>query len=566
MKVFTKLVIGIFFAFSFILLAGQNGFAQLTIEPTTWNVIGLDSNKVSDGPNKFPVGAEVCNTTGATITNVTATFNWETSNIYISLEGGVSSVNLGSLAGGECTGAYFIAQVIRNSSAYDTSRGYYISVTGDGIGTFNTPRPRELYIEKLVSQGRNSVLSISGPTTVYVGGTYTYTLNAQTATNGYEQLETFLPFPSSRFQTQSISATYTAPSGATNDKFYADACGWENNPLSTNYRSCIGPNNYPGGKAGGTVNLTYTVKIIGTGNSTLAPLIYDFSGSSYHYNSDIGVNTISINALEGPKLNISKTHSGNFIKGKTGTYDIAVSNTGGVATSGTVNVTDTLPTGLTPTTASGTGWTCSVSGQNVSCNRSDSLAVSSSYPSISIGVNILSTAPSNVINTAAAYGGGDLNHDTPAKAVTSSDPTTLTEPPAISLVKSCPVPANCVSAPQLPDTELTYQIDFSNTGGLSAAGLIIVDGTPANTDFKLGSATANVGTTGMTFVIEYSSDYDPLNPTLATWGHIPADSGGGADPGYDRNVKAIRWRVTAGALPFTAPNNAGSVSFIVKIR
>lgn len=30
--------------------------AALTVTPITWDVIGLDSNKVSTGPNVFPVG------------------------------------------------------------------------------------------------------------------------------------------------------------------------------------------------------------------------------------------------------------------------------------------------------------------------------------------------------------------------------------------------------------------------------------------------------------------------------------------------------------------------------
>jgi hypothetical protein len=94
----------------------------------------------------------------------------------------------------------------------------------------------------------------------------------------------------------------------------------------------------------------------------------------------------------------------------------------------------------------------------------------------------------------------------------------------------------------------------------------LVDAIPTNTDFKIGSATVNIGTTGLTFLIEYSSDYNPSNPTIATWTHPPASGGGGADAGFDRDVKAIRWRVTSGSLPQTAPNNAGNISFIVKIR
>src|SRR5205085_8058787 len=66
-----------------------------------------------------------------------------------------------------------------------------------------------------------------------------------------------------------------------------------------------------------------------------------------------------------PDLTIAKSHSGNFTQGQSGTYTITASNSGGAATSGTVTVTDTLPAGLTYSSATGTGWSCSASGQTV---------------------------------------------------------------------------------------------------------------------------------------------------------------------------------------------------------
>ncbi len=151
-------------------------------------------------------------------------------------------------------------------------------------------------------------------------------------------------------------------------------------------------------------------------------------------------------------------------------------------------------------------------------------------------------------------------------ATSKNEDVKIVGPPNISLVKNCTVPANCTTSPQLPNTDLTYKIDFSNIGGVSASSLVLVDSIPGNTDFKLGSAAVSVGTTGLTFVIQYSSDYDSNNPTLATWTYTPVSAGGGASAGYDRLVKAIRWRVTAGSLSQIAPNNAGSVTFISKIR
>ena len=55
-------------------------------------------------------------------------------------------------------------------------------------------------------------------------------------------------------------------------------------------------------------------------------------------------------------LNVSSAHSGRFTAGSTGSYQITVSNPAYVATSQTITVTDTLPTGLTATSISGTGW------------------------------------------------------------------------------------------------------------------------------------------------------------------------------------------------------------------
>ena len=90
-------------------------------------------------------------------------------------------------------------------------------------------------------------------------------------------------------------------------------------------------------------------------------------------------------ALCTPDMTLSKSHVGNFTRGANASYTIPVSNVSPYgATSGVVTINDTLPLGITPTSASGTGWTCSVSGQTVSCTRSDSLAASSSYPSITV--------------------------------------------------------------------------------------------------------------------------------------------------------------------------------------
>lgn len=411
-------------------VAAQTAYAGLTITPVTWNVIGLDSNDPASGPDTYQIGARVCNTGGTAVSNVVGTFVWDSSNTYINLSGN-NPVTFGSLNAGACTDFYFPVTITRTSLAYNATRRYHITASATGVSTVSTPTPRELYVEKIISQNRNSVNSITGPTTVYVGQSYNYTINASTATQGYEQLEAFLNLSNVIFQVTNISTTYTSPTGGTNNKFYADACGWENNPLSANYRSCVGPANYSGGKAGGTISTTYTVKILSTGVTTASTLINDFSGSSYHYNNDYGtgINSITITAVPAPVPNIG------------------------------------LQKSVSPTGAAQT----------------------------------------------------------------------------------------------IPGADLVYTIAFTNSGTAAGSSLVISDPIPNNTDFKVGSVTSSLGTTGLTVVVAYS------NNSGASYVYTPVSAGGGAPAGYDRNVTNIHWTFT-GNLSQTSPNNTGSVSFTARIR
>ena len=121
-------------------------------------------------------------------------------------------------------------------------------------------------------------------------------------------------------------------------------------------------------------------------------------------------------------LTVSGTHAGNFHQGDSAdSYTITVNNIGTGPTTGQVTVTDTLPAGLTPTAASGTGWTTSISGQTVTATRSDALAGGASYPDLTITVSVAGNAQASVTNTATVSGGGELNTTND----TANDPTTI---------------------------------------------------------------------------------------------------------------------------------------------
>jgi uncharacterized repeat protein (TIGR01451 family) len=122
--------------------------------------------------------------------------------------------------------------------------------------------------------------------------------------------------------------------------------------------------------------------------------------------------------IDSPDASITKSHSGNLTAGSTATYTLAVANEGPQPTTGTTTVTDTLPTGLTPTSASGTGWTCNISGQDVTCERSDEIGADASVPDITLEATVGLDAIPSVTNTASVSTPGD---DNPAND-SSSDP------------------------------------------------------------------------------------------------------------------------------------------------
>jgi hypothetical protein len=112
----------------------------LTIEPITWNVIGLDSNNVNVGPNNFPIGARVCNesTAGETLTGVGSSMSLAGTNPYIDFRPGTNQTYSGyTLAAGECVDFYYEVEVARNAAAYDTTEEYVITADSNETGVYS---------------------------------------------------------------------------------------------------------------------------------------------------------------------------------------------------------------------------------------------------------------------------------------------------------------------------------------------------------------------------------------------------------------------------------------------
>ena len=168
-----------------------------------------------------------------------------------------------------------------------------------------------------------------------------------------------------------------------------------------------------------------------------------------------------------PDLGITKSHTGNFSQGRVGaTYSLAVSNLGGAATSATVTVLDTMPTGLTPTAGAGTGWSCSVAGQTITCTRGDTLAAGAAYPAITLTATVAGNAPATLSNTATVSVTGDSN---PANNSATDVATVAT---VSDLTLTMVVPTTTV-----PGGSGTYTFTATNAGGAATSGTVTVTDT-----------------------------------------------------------------------------------------
>ncbi len=160
--------------------------------------------------------------------------------------------------------------------------------------------------------------------------------------------------------------------------------------------------------------LTLTVTVSGSAAASLTNSVSVSGGGESNTSNDSASDVTSVTQL--PDLTISKSHSGNFTQGQTGaTYTITVSNGGTGSTSGTVTAIDTLPTGMTATAISGTGWNCTLG--TLTCTRSDALSASSSYPALTLTVTVSGSAAASLTNSASVSGGGESTPATTAPAM-----------------------------------------------------------------------------------------------------------------------------------------------------
>lgn len=300
---------------------------------------------------------------------------------------------------------------------------------------------------------------------------------------------------------------------------------------------------------------------------TSATTTYSSGGDLVLLSSEI----ISVTNTAVSDLAITKTHTGTMTIGQNGTYTISVTNNGPMVEPGTITVTDTLPSGLSFVSGSGTGWNCSAAGQTVTCTRAGDLAVGASAANITLTVAIDSSAAPSVTNTATVSG---TNFDNISSNNSDSDTTEFPIEPAISLQKTLQTiydPINGSTNPKaIPGALSEYTLTATNngTGAADNDSIMLSDAIPDNTDLYVndisGAGTGPIRFVDGTPASGLSYSFDSLSSTTdnlsfsndggATFNYTPSPD---AD-GVDSNVTHVKMTTTGS---FLAASESGSPNF-----
>jgi hypothetical protein len=263
-------------------------------------------------------------------------------------------------------------------------------------------------------------------------------------------------------------------------------------------------------------------------------LSYGWAASTGGSNEIHEVNTLTATTAAGPiadyQLTNTDSSNGQLTQSSTPTYTLTPSLVAGQgAETETPTLTDTFPTGITPTSATSTSsnWSCSISGQTVSCTYpppGGSIAAGTTLPSVTVDTSVSSTAAGQ-LNDTAKISSADSNPatatDTGGVFAASANPSSVVTSGATALsVAGLPAAATGSVAFTTGSTTLCTISDITTTTSCSAkapttAGSYTVDAvyTPTSSAYtsQSSSTVLSVASTSTSFT-------DSVSPTAITYG------------------------------------------------
>jgi hypothetical protein len=298
---------------------------------------------------------------------------------------------------------------------------------------------------------------------------------------------------------------------------------------------------------------------------------YGFAAATGSATAIHAISNLTVSGLA-PKLGLAVSHHGSFAAGRTGNYEMVVSNaTSAGPTIAPVTVSLPVPAGYTVSSASGSGWTCSTASATVTCTRpssgGDTLEPGTSYPPISVAVAIPDGPGGSVTVTGTAK-----TNPGPADGVTATDTAPVTASQAAPVTPS-------LAMTLTPQGEFTaggtggYQLTVSNalSAGPTTGMVTATFPVPAGQTETSASGTGWMcGTAGQTVkctrndALEPGSSYPPVTiattiPPSAT-GTVPVTANANVPGNADPDGADGKTTVTIAPAPVVAPSLSMTVT------
>jgi uncharacterized repeat protein (TIGR01451 family) len=258
---------------------------------------------------------------------------------------------------------------------------------------------------------------------------------------------------------------------------------------------------------------------------------------------------------------ISMARSGNLIVGATASYALTIGNNGpNPISASNITVTNTLPTGLTYASRSGTGWTCNSAGQVVTCTYSGSaLTKNGTLPVLTLNVNVVSgTVWTNTATVSSGADGDNNLIDSTATDTWPTNTTTLatgTDPSAATVAPSAlATDVNTFTLRTNTGTEPINSVTVNLSSPLGIDTLAITDNTNnvlGSVAFPAASGAITIPVIGMTATttlqtfkvrvtpLVHVSMPAPPGATYTITAPVTAWSGSAGHTGSDTNTNAL---------------------------
>ncbi|MBK6657530.1 MAG: DUF11 domain-containing protein, partial [Proteobacteria bacterium] len=248
--------------------------------------------------------------------------------------------------------------------------------------------------------------------------------------------------------------------------------------------------NVTGDGLGGPVTTVDVVVRTTAATGATLPVAASVATSSPDSNNSNNTGTQNTTIDDGADLTVAVADLADpVIAGATIDYTLTVNNGGPNPAVATV-VTDTLPTGTTFVSASGSGWVCSAIAQVVTCNRAASLASGSSAPVINVVTRVTGAVSGTLTNAVTASSGtGDPEPNN----------NTTTEDTEITVGADTSITKVVSPSPVVASSPATFTLRPRNAGPFDASTVTVTDVVPAGfTIDSVAGGAWSCGTVGNT--------------------------------------------------------------------